>query len=77
MSWSMTIFRTLSILHGFSFFKFKNQNGYFVLNYPNVHERACYEHSKSFRFRAKKEGKKFAESFPHDGGAQCAKSGKK
>ena len=44
--------------------------------FPNVHERACYEHSKSFRFRAKKEGKKFAESFPHDGGAQCAKNGK-
>ena len=41
------------------------------------HERACYEHSKSFRFRAKKEGKKFAESFPHDGGALCAKNGKK
>ena len=45
--------------------------------FPNVHERACYEHSKSFRFRAKKEGKKFAESFPHDGGAQFAKNGKK
>ena len=47
--------------------------------FPNVRERACYEHStKSFRFRAKKEGKKFAESFPHDGGAQCAKKmGKK
>ena len=41
------------------------------------HERACYEHSKSFRFRAKKEGKKFAESFPHDGGTQCGKKCKK
>ena len=45
--------------------------------FPNVHERACYEHSKSFRFRAKKEGKKFAESFPHDGGAEFAKNGEK